>query len=260
MNSQCALVLTTMNYLDITQECLLSLYDSTRIPFHLIVVDASDTTDTVDYISEAFPEADIIRLDSRYWVAYAWNRGIERAMEYGADYIGLLNNDITFRPGWLKPLIDTFSIQTPCPVGMVGPVVYNISGYYESPALDKMSSKVYPVHTLMGCTFLLSKQAIQNTGMVDERYLNSHDEVDYCYRLWGKGYMVMCNTTSRVIHRGGTVRQETNITEAWRAINNRYNLKVLHPYDLWQVVLRDYRKDGTISKYSSIINAWSRYY
>lgn len=254
-----SIVLTTMNYLDVTKNCIESLYANTKVPFNLIVVDASDTRETVEYLESRISECDTIRLDSRYWIAYAWNRGIERAIENGADYICVINNDIEFTPGWLRQLLDIFKITVPMPVGIVGPAVFHKRGNYESPRPNPRGGKIYPTLMLMGCAFVISRKAIRSVGLIDERFINSHDEVEYCSRMWDRGFMVMCNTLSTVIHLGGTVRQENTISKTYQRINKQYNLGVLHPYDNWGILWKE-RGHNAARKAQVVIDQWNRYY
>jgi len=86
------------------RDLLLNLFDSLAVqtrPFdEIIVVDNGSTDDSADLAERA--GAKVLRLGQNVGFAAAVNRGIESAE---ADWVAILNNDVTFEPDWLEKLL-----------------------------------------------------------------------------------------------------------------------------------------------------------
>ena len=57
-----------------------------------------------------------------------------------------------------------------------------------------------PVDYAISACWLLSRQAVQRTGLLDERIFYSPEDVDYCIRLWQAGYEVHYLPVVSVVH------------------------------------------------------------
>jgi GT2 family glycosyltransferase len=57
-----------------------------------------------------------------------------------------------------------------------------------------------PVDYAISACWLLSKAAIEATGLLDERIFYSPEDVDYCIRLWGAGFQVHYFPEVSVVH------------------------------------------------------------
>lgn len=57
-----------------------------------------------------------------------------------------------------------------------------------------------PVDYAISACWLLSKKAVEATGLLDERIFYSPEDVDYCIRLWRAGYQVRYFPEVSVVH------------------------------------------------------------
>lgn len=57
-----------------------------------------------------------------------------------------------------------------------------------------------PVDYAISACWMLSKGAIQATGLLDERIFYSPEDVDYCIRVWKAGFQVHYLPTATVVH------------------------------------------------------------
>lgn len=57
-----------------------------------------------------------------------------------------------------------------------------------------------PVDYAISACWLLSKEAVEATGLLDERIFYSPEDVDYCIRLWKAGYQVHYFPEVSVVH------------------------------------------------------------
>src|SRR6202035_2537459 len=99
-----AAVVPHWNRRDLLQTLLANLGEQTRPFDEIIVVDNGSTDDCAAVAAQA--GANVIRLDRSRGFALAVNRGIEAARNQAiaADWIAILNNDVTLAPDWLAVL------------------------------------------------------------------------------------------------------------------------------------------------------------
>lgn len=102
-------VIVTCNAMKWAEKSLSSLFCDTRHDSrpHVIVVDDASTDGTPEFISCAFPEAEIIltaESDTRHGFAAAAQVGIDRALASGAGAILLMHHDVWLAPGALEAL------------------------------------------------------------------------------------------------------------------------------------------------------------
>src|SRR5690242_3972379 len=95
-----AAVVPHWNRRDLLQTLLANLADQTRKFDEIIVVDNGSTDDSADVAERA--GAKVIRLEQNLGFAAAVNRGIESTK---ADWVAILNNDVTLAPDWLERLL-----------------------------------------------------------------------------------------------------------------------------------------------------------
>lgn len=100
-----AAVVPHWNRRDLLQTLLENLAEQTRTFDEVIVVDNGSTDDSVAVAGRA--GARVVRLERNLGFAAAVNRGIEAArnQDIAADWIAILNNDVTLAPDWLEQLL-----------------------------------------------------------------------------------------------------------------------------------------------------------
>jgi hypothetical protein len=96
-----AIVIPTWNRSALLAQALQSLGRQSYPIARVIVVDNGSTDDSVDVAASA--GAQFISLGANLGFAGAVNRGIQEARD--AEYIGILNNDVTLEPDWLARLM-----------------------------------------------------------------------------------------------------------------------------------------------------------
>lgn len=95
-----AAVVPHWNRRDLLQTLLANLAGQTRPFDEIIVVDNGSTDDSVAVA--ALARARVVRLERNLGFATAVNRGIQAA---AAEWIAILNNDVTLAPDWLERLL-----------------------------------------------------------------------------------------------------------------------------------------------------------
>ena len=100
-----SIVVLNWNGRDDTLACLESVERISYPNFRVIVVDNGSADNSVAAIRAAFPKVELIETHANLGFSGGNNVGIKRALEHGADYVLLLNNDTVVDPG----LLDAFA-------------------------------------------------------------------------------------------------------------------------------------------------------
>ncbi len=106
----------------------LNLLQTTNYQLRTIVVDNASSDGSVSAIHQAFPEVDIIQAGGNLGFSGGYNRGLDYAKNWGADYFLLINNDCTIKnPDLLGRLLET--INSDPAIGLVSPKIYFAPGF-----------------------------------------------------------------------------------------------------------------------------------
>src|SRR5919202_2676748 len=106
-----------------TAHCLASLRASTYPNLHIVVVDNGSTDGSPQLIAPLLkaPWGELIQAECNLGFTGGANLGLRLALERGADYAFLLNNDATVAPDCITRLVEAAE-QRP-EVGFVGPKI-----------------------------------------------------------------------------------------------------------------------------------------
>ena len=206
------IVLNWNGWID-TSACLSSLEHLNYKNYQVIVVDNGSTDDSASRLRMQFPAVEIVETDKNLGFAGGCNVGIRRALDQGADFIWLLNNDTTVDSSALKALVD--KAETNPRIGVVGSAIYFMDdpqriqawgGGYISWWLGRSAHFLKPVDDdrlefITGASILLSRRAVDEIGGFDEGFFMYWEDADYCFRLRAAGWRLAVADQSRVWHR-----------------------------------------------------------
>lgn len=103
-------VIPNWNGAELVASCLASLQQQTQ-EHTIVVVDNGSSDDSVKVISSQFPGVIVLQNERNLGFAGGVNTGLRYALQNGADYIALFNNDAVADKNWLKYLIKTAGQQ-----------------------------------------------------------------------------------------------------------------------------------------------------
>lgn len=214
-----AVVVLCFNGRDDTLACLASL-ERTRWPrLSVIVVDNGSTDGTIDAVRSECPDVTAIRSEENLGFAEGNNVGLRAALDYGADYVLLLNNDTIAderlvaalvaeaqrRPdaGALCPLIRY--VDPPDRIWYAGArydprTVHNgrHTGYGERDTGQYHT--VREIGRATGAAMLVPREVVEKVGYLDSRLFLQVEDVEWSLRMRAAGYRILFVPAGQVWH------------------------------------------------------------
>ena len=200
------IVVLSYNGLEDTRKCLTSLAPAMRPYAEPILVDNGSTDGTAAAVAAEFPWCRVVRIEKNRGPAGGNNAGMRAAVELGAEWILLLNNDTVVDPSLLDRMMAAaeahpeFTILGPVIKFMDDPDVVMTEGtIFNSTTprgffLDKtvaLTQSVPPAVTevdlVNGCCMMIRADVAQRIDFFDERFFMYHDEADLCLRALETG-------------------------------------------------------------------------
>ncbi len=251
MNPLVISVILNTNRREDTLACLTSLADG-RYPNHqIIVLDNASTDGSVEAIREQFPAVQIISLTENLGYAGNNNVGIEAALEQGAAWVFVLNEDTILDPDCIAKLVETGAGDPQ--IGIVGPMVYHFDepdviqsagGQFDASmqsahiAQNEPDTGQFPephdVDWISGCAIMLRREVIEQVGALDERFFYYWEETEWCLRASRAGWRISHVPQAKLWHKGvqRDYRPSPNVTY----YNTRNRLLALSKHHVaWRV-------------------------
>jgi GT2 family glycosyltransferase len=233
-----------------TLECLDSLCQVEYQNFRILVVDNASADGTCDAIKQRFPNVELIVNQANIRFAGGNNIGIRYAVERGADFVLLLNNDTIVDKHFLALLTD--AAGTDPRVGMVGPKIYYHSDkqrlWYAGGKINWWKGLVSHIGIreidhgqydeqketdyITGCCVLVRRSVIESIGMLDEKYFIYGEDADWSVRASRKGFKLLFVPSSKIWHKvsvssGGHLSWFKN----WNKLKSTFRL--MGRYAMW---------------------------
>jgi GT2 family glycosyltransferase len=228
-----------------TLDCLRSLAQSSYTNSRVIVLDNASSDGSVDAIRSAFPAVQMLELTENLGYAGNNNVGIQAALEQGADWVLVLNEDTIVAPACLAELVRVG--ESDPRVGIVGPMVYHhgeptiiqsaggrLGRYWESQHIaqneadTQQFSAPHAVDWISGCAILVRRAVIEQVGMLDERFFYYWEETEWCLRARRGGWQILHVPQAKLWHKG--VQRNYRPKPAVAYYNTRNRLFMLHKH------------------------------
>jgi hypothetical protein len=225
-----------------TLECLASLQTLTYSNHTVIALDNASTDGSVEAISISFPSVQIVRLTDNRGYAGNNNVGIQAALQQGADWVFVLNEDTILDAECLTRLIEV--AESDSRIGIVGPMVYHHDepkviqsaggrldkwwfGYHLGQNEDDRGQFAAPhdVDWISGCAILVRRAVIEQLGMIDERFFYYWEETEWCLRTRKSGWRIVHVPAAKLWHKG--VQRNYNPGPSVTYYNTRNRLMML---------------------------------
>jgi GT2 family glycosyltransferase len=222
------IVLLAYNGLDDTRKCLASLAELEGPPCSTLLVDNGSRDGVLDVVKTEFPWCHTLRLPLNLGPSAGNNRGIAYALDHGADFVLLLNNDTIVAPDLVARLMEA-SARLPG-FGLLGPIInwmdepqlvmtdgvrFNPPGFpgffARQPVVPRTTTppSVTEVDVVNACCMLVRAEVFRRIGLLDERFFMYHDETDFCLRTRAAGFRCGIVSEQLVWHKGSSTARQS---------------------------------------------------
>ncbi|MEJ5366488.1 MAG: glycosyltransferase family 2 protein [Desulfosoma sp.] len=285
-----SVIVLNWNGSHLTVPCLESLIRSKSLPRRIIVCDNGSTDKSTDHILNwartRFPEKRIsilgegspspgassapfvlIKNNANLGFAAGNNSGIRVAVEWGSDFVWLLNNDTLVHSDALGALLrcadqkksagvfgstvvhmdDPFRLQCAggCryfPLSTVFKPLYGGRGLHEIAYLPEPR-----LDYVFGASFFARTDVFRKVGFLNEDFFLFYEEMDFCRRARRAGYDLAWCRPSIVLHKGSAslsgIGPSTPVSAAWvtyfETLSTLHYTRLHHPAFLpWVMTFR----------------------
>ncbi len=212
-----------------TLDCIDSLSKIAYPNYEVLIIDNGSGNESVPQIKKHLagknnPNFKFLIFDRNFGFAGGNNKGIKQAINNGADYVLLLNNDTTVDPLFLDKLAEAGEKNSS--IGIVGSKIYFYSdperiwfaggkvnwlrtvgshlGLNEKDTNKRSELKtenILPMDYITGCAMLIKKEVIEEIGVLSEDYFLYYEDTDYCLRARKAGWRCVLAPESRIWHK-----------------------------------------------------------
>jgi N-acetylglucosaminyl-diphospho-decaprenol L-rhamnosyltransferase len=221
-----SIIIVNWNTRDLLAQCLASVYAHPPDgEFEIFVVDNASTDGSAQMVRKRFPQVQLIENSKNVGFAQANNQAIR---ESTGHYVLLLNPDTEVLSGALETLGRFIDVHPQA--GAAGARLLNPDGTLQpschpAPTLSRELWRLFHLDALWpyacypmagwdlntprevdmvpGACLILSRDALDQVGLLDEDYFIYSEEVDLCYRLRQAGWRLYWLPQAVVIHYGG---------------------------------------------------------
>jgi len=190
-----SVIIVTYNGMQWLERCLASVPTS----YELVIVDNHSTDGTVAFIEENYPKAKLFKEKQNLGFGQANNKGIRYALNQGADYVYLLNQDAYLEANTIEKLIEI--CQQDHTFGILSPFHYtdgfkaldaNFLMYLERygvhqqiimDANEDTLKNVYEIPFVNAAGWLLTRAVLKKVGGFDPIFFHYGEDRNYCQRV-----------------------------------------------------------------------------
>ena len=229
-----AIITINHNHREMLKKMVESLYVSeNNVPPALaeqgsvFVVNNTPDPTVKDWLASNYPAVRVIENTHSQGFAHNINRVIRDHPDF--DYYLLINPDVICLPGMIEGLMGVMDNDQK--IGVAGPELMNNDGsiqpsrrrfasfrvliyralhmdkvFKHLPAVDRYLmthdafDQVSEVDWITGAVMLLRKDALDQVGLLDERFFLYFEDEDLCCRMWQKGWKVCYVRTAQAYH------------------------------------------------------------
>lgn len=204
---------------ELTRECLKSLKKSNYTELEIILVDNNSPDRAGERLHKEFPGTGFIKLEENRGYTGGANAGFRVGMKGEAKYILLLNNDTVCEPDMIPNLVEAGEDNPGA--GMLSPKIlyfepkdhiWYAGGSYSlylgrphhyrkgKPEREKTGAPK-KVTYLTGCAPMIKREALEETGLLDESLFHIAEDLDLCLRMKKAEYDLIYVPEARLYHK-----------------------------------------------------------
>lgn len=198
-------IVVSWNGAHLLPDCLKALLaQELQARVHAVVVDNGSTDGTIELLRRDFPSVEHLRLDANLGYGRANNQAMRRALDAGADFVALINNDVELEPGWIARLLDAARAQPQAglftgtllfrdepAVNSTGLVIDGLGRAMDRDfrvPLRDLATRDGPVAGVSGGAALLRTSMLREVGLFDPAYFAYYEDAELSLRAAHRGF------------------------------------------------------------------------
>ncbi len=186
---------------------------SAGVKNEIVVVDNGSKKEPASYLEVDDPEFVLIKNSENIGFAAGNNVGIRYALNEGAKYIWILNNDTEVAPGSLAAMVSRLDSDND--LGIVGSVIRfmankdkiqciggGVVNYFSGKSVhvvEDLSSRSN--FYLTGCSILVRREVFESVGLLNEDYFFLWEDADFSNSVRKCGWGIAVESLSVVFHK-----------------------------------------------------------
>lgn len=263
LNFQIGIILVNYNGFKLTIECLDSL-NEIKENIKVYIVDNASNDYSYEKLQEYILEKDydyvtLIRSEINKGFAGGNNIAIQQAISEGMDYVILLNNDTVVDKEFVGALIEPFCIYENCYV-TVSKIYYESdrskiwyaggSFSYKTGKVrhwrygeqeDNRKEDIQKVTFATGCCVCISRECIEEVGLLSEEYFLYDEDTDYCLKVLESGHSIYYTPYSVIYHKvNASTKKKKGMIDYYMSRNR-------------MILIKKHIKEGCIKAYAGSI-------
>lgn len=247
-----SIIIPAYNQFAYTYNCLKHIYEFTKNIQYEIIVGDDCSTDITSELENIVKGIKVIHNTRNYQFLTNCNR---LSKEAAGKYIVLLNNDTQVQKGWLEALLKL--IESDETVGLVGSKLVYPNGLVQEAggivwkdatvlqfgnnrqSEERVLNFVREADYVSGASIIIKRELWNEIGGFDERFAPAYyEDVDLAFKVRERGYKIMYQPESEVIHFEGVTESLDKEREEKINVNRkRFLLK-------WKNVLQQEHYDA----------------
>ena len=206
-----SIIIVTYNAMQWLSKTLSSIPDE----FPVIVIDNNSSDKTLDFIKNNYPQIKVLPQSENLGFGKANNLGISYALNNGAEYVFLLNQDAYLHPRAVEKLLDVHKSNPQ--LGIISPLHLNGKGdnldvgflnaitnsglehFNDNFKAQKLNS-VYELPFVNAAAWLLPKQTLDIVGGFDPIFFHYGEDDNFCQRVLFHGFKIGVVTDAIINH------------------------------------------------------------
>jgi len=227
-------IILTWNSEKYIGNCISSLFadvNESKEDVEVFIIEGGSSDGTLamlEQLKRRYPNIKPIKLEKNLGTTISRNIGIK---ESSGEYIFILDSDAEVQPGTLDTLVEI--IKNGERIGIAAPRLFYPDGsiqpsckrfptakiklykflpskrtrrlaeqdeLYDPEIYSEEFDRIIEVDHCISAAWMVNREAIDDVGLLDENIFYAPEDVDYCLRMWLKGWKVVYNPLATVIH------------------------------------------------------------
>lgn len=205
LNKKVFIVLVTYNGAHWIDKNITSLLNSSY-PVSIIAID-NNSTDNSMALLKKYPKVDLIESSENLGFGKANTIGMKRALDLGADYVFLLNQDAWVFENTISTLVE--KMESTKGFGIMSPMHFsgdditldtNFRNYFYKALPLHLTESLFLVPFVNAAAWMISRECIKKVGYFEPLFGHYGEDRNYCDRVTYHKFSIGIDADSKIVH------------------------------------------------------------